>query len=66
MLSVDKWSFDPLRLAARSVAATKLAASFYGPEYGATITGLDREIAWAQFSNTEVFLYIPYGFTVGK
>jgi len=30
------------------------------------VTGLDREIAWAQVSNTEVFLYIPYSFTVSK
>ncbi|MFM5895640.1 MAG: hypothetical protein ACKOQM_14580 [Novosphingobium sp.] len=50
----------------RIAEASKHAGSFYGPEYGVTVTGLDREIAWAQVSNTEVFLYIPYGFTVGK
>jgi hypothetical protein len=50
----------------RIADASKHAATFYGADYGVTITGLDREIAWAQVSNTEVFLYIPYGFTVGK
>ncbi|MFM5917665.1 MAG: hypothetical protein ACKOOL_09045 [Novosphingobium sp.] len=50
----------------RIADASKHAASFYGADYGVTITGLDREIAWAQVSNTEVFLYIPYGFTVAK
>ena len=50
----------------RIAAAAKLATTFYSPEYGAEITGLDREIAWAQVSNTEVFLYIPYGFVVRK
>lgn len=50
----------------RIAAGSKHAASFYGPEYGLTITGLDREIAWAQVSNTEVFLYIPYIFVVAK
>ena len=50
----------------RIAEASKHASTFYGPDYGVTITGLDREIAWAQVSNTEVFLYIPYGFTVGK
>ena len=50
----------------RIAAAAKLATTFYGTEYGAEITGLDREIGWAQVSNTEVFLYIPYGFTVRK
>lgn len=42
------------------------AAGFYGEGYGVELTGLDREIAWAQVSNTEVFLYIPYHFTVRK
>ena len=50
----------------RIAGAAKQATSFYGPEYGVKVTGLDREIAWAQVSNTEVFLYIPYGFTVAK
>jgi hypothetical protein len=50
----------------RIAAGSKHAVSFYGPEYGLQITGLDREIAWAQVSNTEVFLYIPYTFIVAK
>ncbi len=44
----------------------KQAVSFYGPEYGVIVNGLDDEIAWRQVSNTEVFLYIPYGFTISK
>lgn len=50
----------------RIAAAVQRAAGFYGPEYGAEITGLDREIAWAQVSNTEVFLYVPYTFVIEK
>jgi hypothetical protein len=50
----------------RIAAAAQHAAGFYGPEYGAEVTGLDREIAWAQVSNTAVFLYIPYSFVVAK
>ena len=50
----------------RIAAAAQHAVGFYGPEYGAQITGLDREIAWAQVSNTAVFLYIPYRFVVAK
>jgi hypothetical protein len=42
------------------------AASFYGPEYGLNMTGLDQALAWKQVSNTEVFLYIPYSFSIGK
>lgn len=50
----------------RIAAGVQRAVGPYGADYGAAITGLDREIAWAQVSNTEVFLYIPYSFTVSK
>ena len=50
----------------RIAAGVQRAAGFYGPEYSAEITGLDREIAWVQVSNTEVFLYIPYSFIIAK
>lgn len=50
----------------RIAAGAKHAVSFYGPEYGVDVTGLDRDIAWQQVSNTEVFLYIPYSFSVAK
>lgn len=50
----------------RVAEAAKHAVGFYGPDYGVEVTGLDREVAWAQVSNTEVFLYVPYGFTVEK
>ena len=50
----------------RIAAGVTRAGGFYGPEFGAEVTGLDREIAWAQVSNTEVFLYIPYSFVVSK
>lgn len=50
----------------RIAAGAKHAVSFYGPEYGVGVTGLDGDIAWQQVSNTEVFLYIPYSFSVGK
>lgn len=42
------------------------AVSFYGPEYGVEVVGLDRDVAWQQVSNTEVFLYIPYSFKIEK
>lgn len=50
----------------RIATGAKHAVSFYGPEYGVEVTGLDRDIAWEQVSNTEVFLYIPYSFSVQK
>jgi hypothetical protein len=50
----------------RIAAGAKHANSFYGPDYGLDVTGLDQGIAWKQVSNTEVFLYIAYGFSVRK
>jgi hypothetical protein len=50
----------------RIAAAVTRAGGFYGPEFGAEVTGLDRELAWAQVSNTDVFLYVPYSFVVSK
>lgn len=51
---------------ARIARSALQAASPYGAGYGVEVTGLDRAIAWAQVSNTEVFLYIPYAFAVRK
>jgi hypothetical protein len=50
----------------RIAAGTNHAVSFYGADYAVNVSGLDRAVAWSQVSNTEVFLYIPYSFTVGK
>jgi len=50
----------------RIAAGAKHAVSFYGPDYGLEVSGLDSDVAWQQVSNTEVFLYIPYSFTVEK
>jgi hypothetical protein len=50
----------------RIAEGAKHAAGFYGPDYNLNISGLDDAIAWKQVSNTEVFLYIPYSFSIGK
>ncbi len=50
----------------RIATGAKHAVSFYGPEYGVEVVGLDRDVAWQQVSNTEVFLYIPYTFKIEK
>lgn len=42
------------------------AASFYGPEYGLDMTGLDNKVEWEQVSDTELFVFIRYSFTVDK
>jgi hypothetical protein len=63
IINPDQYRDEIYRLVA---AGAKHAASFYGEDYGVTVTGLNRDVAWAQVSNTEIFLYIPYSFTVSK
>lgn len=50
----------------RVAEGAKQAVNFYGPDYGVDVTGLDRAIAWTQISNTEVFLYVPYSFSITR
>lgn len=42
------------------------AASYYGPEYGLEVTGLDSSVAWEQVSDSELFVFIRYDFAVKK
>jgi hypothetical protein len=48
----------------RVADAARHHAGFFGEEYGVSVSGLDKDISWAQVSNTEVFLYIPYSFAI--
>lgn len=39
-------------------------AGIFGPDYAAQISGIDGQVLWSQVSSTEVFLYVPYRFTI--
>ena len=39
-------------------------AGFFGADYGVDVSGLDQQLSWSQASGTEVFLYIPYRFSI--
>ncbi len=43
---------------------SKRYAGFFGSDYGAEVSGLNEQLSWAQVSGSEVFLYIPYRFTI--
>jgi len=45
-------------------ADAKATAARMGPEYAVDIRGLDRPVEWARASLTEVFLYLPYAYSV--
>jgi hypothetical protein len=39
-------------------------AAVFGPDYAVQVSGIDGQLFWSQVSNTDVFLYIPYRFTI--
>lgn len=45
-------------------ADAKATAARLGPEYAVEARGLDRPVEWARATLTEVFLYVPYSYTV--
>ena len=45
-------------------ADAKATAARLGPDYGVEARGLDRPVEWARSGLTEVFLYVPYSYTV--
>jgi hypothetical protein len=47
-------------------AAAQHAGEFYGAGYGLEVTGLNNDVAWEQVSETDLFLYVRYNFSVRK
>ncbi len=39
-------------------------AAMFGPDYAVQINGIDGQVSWSQVSSTEVFLYVPYRYTI--
>lgn len=39
-------------------------AEIFGPDYRASIEGLDKPVAWAQVNSTDMFLYLPYSYRI--
>jgi hypothetical protein len=42
----------------------RLHATMFGPDYAVQVTGVDGQVAWSQVSPTDVFLYVPYRYTI--
>jgi hypothetical protein len=45
-------------------ADARAIAARVGPEYAVEASGLDRPVEWSRATLTEVFLYVPYSYTV--
>jgi hypothetical protein len=39
-------------------------AAVFGTDYAVQVNGIDGQLFWSQVSGTEVFLYIPYRYTI--
>lgn len=61
IVNPDQYRDTIVKLVAESAA--KYAAMF-GPGYGVSVSGIDGQVAWSQVSGTEVFLYVPYFYTI--
>jgi hypothetical protein len=61
IVNPDQYRGSVIKLIAEESRRTSNA---FGADYGVTVSGLDRHLVWNQASENEVFLYIPYSFTV--
>lgn len=57
----DQYRGQIIDLVAADARAT---AARLGPDYAVTATGLDRPVEWARATLTEVFLYVPYNYSI--
>lgn len=39
-------------------------AAMFGPDYRVAVSGIDGQVQWSQVSGTEVFLYVPYSYSI--
>lgn len=61
IINPDQYRPEIVKLVAAEALKT---AGAFGTDYGVEVAGLNEQLIWAQASATEVFLYIPYRFTV--
>lgn len=45
-------------------ADARRQAAVFGSDYAVQVSGIDGQLFWSQISGTEVFLYIPYRYTI--
>jgi hypothetical protein len=57
----DQYRGQIIDLVAADARAT---AARLGPDYAVSASGLDRPVEWARATLTEVFLYVPYNYTI--
>lgn len=61
IINPDQYRDSIVQLVAENA---KKYAGFFGSDYAVQINGIDGQVAWSQVSGTEVFLYMPYRYTI--
>lgn len=61
VIDPDQYRDEIVRLVAEEARRN---AAMFGPEFTVSLTGIDQQLAWSQVSSSEVFLYIPYRFSI--
>lgn len=61
IIDPDQYRGAIVKLVAENARAQ---AAVFGPDYAVQVSGIDGQLLWSQVSNTDIFLYIPYRFTI--
>jgi hypothetical protein len=61
VINPDQYRSSIIKLVA---ADAKEQAAVFGPDFTVQATGIDAQVAWSQISASDVFLYIPYRYTI--
>ncbi len=48
----------------RVAETARQQAAIFGPDYAVQVSGIDGQVFWSQVSSTDVFLYVPYRYTI--
>ena len=61
IIDPDQYRDQVIALVAAEAARN---AAMFGPEYRFNISGIDSQLGWSQVSSTDVFLYLPYRYSI--
>lgn len=61
IVNPDQYRDEIVKLVAEDA---KHNAGIFGSDFAFNISGIDGQVAWSQVSRTDVFLYLPYKYTI--
>lgn len=61
IVNPDQYRAEIVKLVAEDA---KMVAGLFGPDFTFNVTGIDGQVSWSQVSPTEVFLTLPYRYSI--